>query len=419
MPSDRAGGAGIEKPGQKRLEILAARIRANRSKMDGNMRTASVMTEAAGLSVEELGPLISLLWQLEAESMSNLERLEVPLDAKLLLLRWGMQDPKAALAFAMDRREFKFNHELISSIVRVLAESDLPAAQSLVPRLEKMVREDVGEALIRVMQEKDPRAALAYARELESGGAEADVLQFMAGKDPMAAAAELVPGREEHLKVAETIAGALLDRDRAAFEEWAGSLSDPALRARARRVALTADASHDPAKAARRTAAWLASEPEALKQAGKLPVRIVRCWMDGETNPSADVAAWAVSLPEGHARDSAIAETGRTWAAHDPAGASAWLASLPQGEGRDEAVLNLVQRISGESPADALEWARTVRSTLRSDALTEAVLSWGGKDPDAAEKAVETLPASDRLYLRDTLEAARGKREEAKAKGQE
>ncbi|RYF91501.1 MAG: hypothetical protein EON95_14880, partial [Caulobacteraceae bacterium] len=234
--------------------MLADRFHTHGRETNKNIEAVSVMADAAMLSPEEFGPLMELV----AEADSFRDNPGGPV-MRLLTLRWAMLDPKAALAFTMGRSELKSDNELLFSVVCELAKVDLPAAKAAVLTLCHEGWADAGPAVLRMLQEKDVQAALAYARELGSGGAEADVLQFMAGSDPMAAAAELVPGREEHLKVAETIAGALLDRDRAAFEAWAGSLSDPAQRACARRVALTADASHDPAKAARQTAAWLAS----------------------------------------------------------------------------------------------------------------------------------------------------------------
>ncbi|MDB6133957.1 MAG: hypothetical protein JWM59_2200 [Verrucomicrobiales bacterium] len=265
-----------------------------------------------------------------------------------------------------------------------------------------------------MMQEKDARAALAYARELGDEESAVLILKRMAENDPMAAAAELTPGKENQTQVVEIIAHRLLEREPAAFESWADSLKDPVQRAAARSSALVVKAGTDPKGAALAATAWLARETEAAAHGGFAASRIVQRWMADESSPS-QVAAWTAALPPGLFREVAVTELGRLWVEQDTVAAFAWVATLPGGAGRDNVVRNLVYRIRDVSPADAIEWARTLGNpSMRYEALTSTLLGWAEKDLSATQAAVETLPAGDRGYLQEVLQ----EQEREKAKGQ-
>lgn len=391
-----------------------------------NMAAVTMMTEAAGLSAEDLAPLMTFLLKRETEIKASAENgtfqgdmtlLTLQGYTNLLTLRWATLDPKAALVFAMGRPEFKDTDtydELLPSIIYEMAKTDLPAAKAEVSQLKSMQRQEAGRAVVQILQQRDPQAAIAYARELEDSKAEAGVIMHLAAKDPMAAAAELTPEMEGHLEVVESIAGTLLHKDRAAFETWAGSLSDPAQQAEARCAALKQDAALDPAKTAVEAAAWVAKELATPEQARQLSAAIVRKWLETEGQP-ATVAAWTEGLPEGPGRDAAVKETASAWLEKDTLAASAWLRSLAPSEAKDNIVRQLVINICADTPADAFEWARTIGTpSLRGDSLREAVQSWARQDPAAAGQALEKLPARDRDRLLDIVEAAKEKAAEQK-----
>ncbi|RYD29835.1 MAG: hypothetical protein EOP86_20985 [Verrucomicrobiaceae bacterium] len=323
-----------------------------------------------------------------------------------------MLDPQAALDFAAGREGLGDDADVMSSIVGELAKVDLPAAQSALESLNAAVREDAGLAIVRQLQLRDPRAALVYAREMKLEDAELEALMLIAKTDPLEAAAELTSGKKGQLHVLPAIAATLMGRDKAAFEEWMEGLKDPEQRVMALSGVLSPQLQPDPRSAALEASARLSRETgNHVEAEGDLVMDIARRWLAFK-GPPAEVAAWAVSLPEGLARDSAVQQVARVWV--DAEASSAWIATLPHGEGRDGAVLSLVQRISGEADADAFEWARTVETPLtRSIALRDAVESWARRNMEAAVAAVETLPAGDRIDLRDTLEAAMEEREKA------
>ncbi|RYD30254.1 MAG: hypothetical protein EOP86_20300 [Verrucomicrobiaceae bacterium] len=371
--------------------MLAAKF-LQRGNDQGEAARMSLMMDIAELSAEELGPVMELVSKGEQSGgvMAS------------LAVRWAMLDPKAALAFVSGRKGLGDNLWVVSPIVLELAKVDVPAAKAAVLKLEGWAGQETARKLILMMQEKDARAALAYARELGDEDSAVLILRSMAQNDPMAAAAELTPGKQNQTQVVEIIAHRLLEREPAAFESWADSLKDPVQRAAARSSALVVKAGTDPKGAALAATAWLAREPEAAAQDGFAPSRIVQCWLANEASPS-EVAAWAAALPSGLFRDRAIMELGSLW--EDTMAASAWVSSLPGGMGRDNAVRSLVHRIRDEDPADAIEWARTLGNpSMRYEALTSTLLGWAVKDLPAAQAAVETLPAGDRGYLLEVLQ---------------
>jgi hypothetical protein len=395
------------KPGRERLEMLAASFRSKCGQGGGTAVRMAMSVEAGMLPPEAFGPLITLLME-DANAWEAVQ---------LLAVRWAMLDPTAAMSFILDRPEIiKRDTRLLLLIVEELSKTDLPAARAALERVGPEERRDSVRQIVRMLLQKDARAALAYARQLGDGTAEADALNGMAQNDPVAAAAELTPGKEWPAPVVRQIAASLLKRDRTAFETWCGSLQDPGQRAAARSQALIMDAGTDAKGAAQAAAAWLAADPEAVSQTpdGSLSEWIVQRWIGNEGSPS-EVAAWATALPGGPLREAAVSEVGRLWPAHDSMAASAWLASLPAGEGKDNAVQALVGKISSESPADAFEWARTMGNpSLRYETVMTTLREWAEKDSAAAQAAVETLPAGDRGYLLEALQ----KQEKAKAAGQ-
>jgi hypothetical protein len=121
------------------------------------------------------------------------------------------------------------------------------------------------------------------------------------------------------------------------------------------------------------------------------------------------VAAWAGSLPEGPARNSAVAEVGRLWLEQDELAASAWANTLEQGKGRDQVVRAIVRKISQDTPGDAFAWAGTIQHDgLRGDVLAESIGTWAKQDAAAAMAAVATLPEAQQGNLLEVIGKVQG-----------
>ena len=321
------------------------------------------------------------------------------------LLHWASLDPRSALAFALSRKEFNSSERVLSAIVYQLARSDLSAAKTALANFPEKSEErrDARRAIVKVLLQKDPKAAIAYAREVADSEAEASALAEWARTAPLAAAAGLNPEDPAHRPALEAIATALVTRDRTAFETWAESLTDPAARLTARRIALHEDALSDPAMTAQAAARWLAAEPAAGAAQGDLPVHIAQRWWWAKAPPQL-VADWAISLPAGPARDAAIGEVGRLWVKQDAMEASHWIDKVPASSGRDKVVTQLIQEISSDAPNDAFVWSGTIQDPALRRNMREACISaWAAKDVTAALAALETLPQEQRGTLREKI----------------
>ena len=382
-----------------RIAALAAKFSALRGKEENAVAVVDGLVGLAGLNSADFTRLLELM---EQDGKVNEEAAMFP------LYRWAAVDPAAALAYVLGRKELKSNERMIRAIVQELAKTNLPAAKASLEQLQGEEKEAAQRAIVMAMQQKDPVAALAYARELKDVRAENGVLVSWAKQDPAAAAAALPTGNAAMKQAVETVANAWAQKDRPAFEQWAAGLTDPGERGIARQAALTLDAMTDPRQTAQETAAWLAREPGAQEAAAELPVFVAQQWWEAK-GPPPEVAAWAGALPEGPARNSAVAEVGRLWLEQDELAASAWANTLEQGKGRDQVVRAIVQKISQDTPADAFAWAGTIQQEgLRSDVLAESIGTWAKQDAAAAMAAVATLPEGQQGNLLKLIEKAQG-----------
>ncbi len=385
--------------GGDRVAELAAKFSALNDEEKNVVAGVDGLVGLAGLTSADFTRLMGLM---EQDGKVNVEAAMFP------LYRWAAVDPGAALAYVLGRKELNSSERMIGAIVQELAKTNLPAAKASLEQLQGEEKEAAQRAIVLAMQQKDPLAALAYARELKDVRAENGVLVLWAKQDPAAAAAALPTGNAAMKQAVETVATAWVKKDRPAFEQWAAGLTDPSERGIARRAALALDAMTDPRQTAQETAAWLAREPGAQESAGELPVSIAQQWWEAK-GPPPEVAAWAGSLPEGPARNSAVAEVGRLWLEQDELAASAWANTLEQGKGRDQVVRAIVRKISQDTPGDAFAWAGTIQHDgLRGDVLAESIGTWAKQDAAAAMAAVATLPEAQQGNLLEVIGKVQG-----------
>lgn len=382
-----------------RVAELAAKFSALNDEEKNVVAIVDGLVGLAGLTSADFTRLLGLM---EQDGKVNVEAAMFP------LYRWAAVDPAAALAYVLGRKELNSSERMIGTIVQELAKTNLPAAKASLEQLQGEEKEAAQRAIVLAMQQKDPLAALAYARELKDLRAETDVLVTWAKQDPAAAAAAIPAGNPALKRAVESVATAWVKKDRPAFEQWAAGLTDPGERGIARRAALALDAVTDPRQTAQETAVWLAREPGAQESAGELPVSIAQQWWKAK-GPPLEVAAWAGSLPEGPARHSAVAEVGRLWLEQDELAASAWANTLEQGKGRDQVVRALVRKISQDTPGDAFAWAGTIQQEgLRGQMLAESIRKWAQQDAAAAQAAVATLPEGQQGNLLELIGKAQG-----------
>jgi len=150
-----------------------------------------------------------------------------------------------------------------------------------------------GEQLV----ENDPVAAIDLAREMDSDPQQVGILEQA------------------------TAQWAKSDFDSAT--QWAGQISDAALRERLLATAAVGLAANDPARGATELLRSVQSDELFQKSAAE----IAGVW--AEQNPMA-AGEWVANLPETGARQSALANLVNVWGGQDRAGLADWIAGLPQ-----------------------------------------------------------------------------------------
>jgi hypothetical protein len=381
-------------------------------------RVAELFKRSDGRNAEkmqEISEVLSGLFDLSGDDYPRLfelidsgEKLDED-KCVLILLRWAGENPKAALAFALERKEFKESERVISALMFQLAKVDVRDAKAALSRFPAESEElrDARRGIVNAILQKNPKEALEYAREIKDPNAVESVLTEWASTAPLLAAAELDHADPGQRNALEAIGNSLLAQDRAAFEAWSAGLTDAGARMTVRRLALTSESITDPAKAAMETTAWLKSDPAVAGAVGDgLPTNIVQRWWETKAAPAV-IAGWAADLPAGKEQDAAVAHVAMRWVEQDALAASGWIDGLPPGDGRDRAVNRLVKAIVQETPADAFVWARTVQNySLRGPLLRSAIKGWAAVDPAAAMAAVESLPEEQRGGLREIINRA-------------
>lgn len=364
------------------------------------------MTALAVIPVGEIRPLLERLLAVDDAGVEE--------PAVFLLGRWAMLDPHGALAFYRERKgKPDMGPQMAGAILTELGKKDLPAAKAALESLEGPELAIAEVMITRGLRERDPEAALAFARERGNGNAERQALLGMAKTNPLAAAegtaAATAAGAPQDPEVVKEIASSLLAGDRKTFDAWVNGLADPNDRGMARGREFLKESETDPAGAAARAGAWMAAEPEAAPAAvgsDDLTALLAERWIKAGGRIET-VAAWAAGLPTGRPRDTAIVRAGRAWLEEDVTAASVWLGGLPRSEGRDRLALDLVTKIGKERPEDALPWALSIEAgENRMDALMSVFGKLGLRDLAAAEALAATLPEKDQEIARDGMRIA-------------
>ena len=77
------------------------------------------------------------------------------------------------------------------------------------------------------------------------------------------------------------------------------------------------------------------------------------------------------------------------WAYQDPKAAGQWLTQQPQGPELDNARMTFATIVAQKEPATAMDWAKSVtKPELREQSIGHVYTAWKGRDPNAAEAAL-------------------------------
>lgn len=286
----------------------------------------------------------------------------------LLAHAWGAMDGPAALAAIQsggDRDDLKAR----LSVMGGWASRDSGGALAWLKE-----QETAADGLKEGKQE-----AMQDLRLLKAG-----LIRGLAAHDPNQALA-LLPGLEEKERgpMMAMIAKEQFRLGMDAASQWAGSISDPALREQALASLVRQYASDDPAKAA----AWLTAQGPT---AGN-PAAIGAVAMEWAARDPAAAVKWMDALPEGPAKNEAWEDALRSWSKKDPMASSTYLSQMPAGPARDSAVSSLSRSIAREDPDAAIQWANSIQDpAARETALVRSVQLWGSKNQSAAADWIQS-----------------------------
>ncbi|MES2468559.1 MAG: hypothetical protein V4675_14725 [Verrucomicrobiota bacterium] len=241
---------------------------------------------------------------------------------------------------------------------------------------------------------RDSGGALAWLKELETNAdglkegkpeamqelrlLKAGLIRGLAAHDPNQAMG-LLPGMEEKERgpMVSLIAREQFRLGIDAATQWAGAISDPALREQAMASLVRQYAADDPAKAA----AWLTAQNGTASNPSSIGA-VAREW--AAKDPAATVQ-WMDGLPEGPAKNEAWEDALRSWSKKDPLASSTYLSQMPKGAARDSAVSSLSRSIAREDPDAAIQWANTIQDpAARETALVRSIQLWSTRDKAAA-----------------------------------
>ncbi len=99
------------------------------------------------------------------------------------------------------------------------------------------------------------------------------------------------------------------------------------------------------------------------------------------TSDPAATSKWVESLPDGPAKNEAAATLATVWAASDIKAAVAWSESITDADTRRQVIAHIGTTWGAIEPESALQWLGTLPAQQSSDGITGAMYSWAGTDP--------------------------------------
>jgi len=186
---------------------------------------------------------------------------------------------------------------------------------------------------------------------------------------------------EEMRDVFENLAFA----DLAGTKPWVDTLPAGPLQDRARfQLALDSGAKGDLAQVQTVYASIFPRDSE-----GKLAKQVAAMLAKRDGTAAAD---WAMRLPGGAARATAIESVAAEWTKHDLPGVRAWLEAMPEGAERDATMMEYAAKVGYNDPqAGAACVERIADAGIREKAASHVYWSWRNEDPAGARAWVQNL----------------------------
>ena len=274
------------------------------------------------------------------------------------LIAWSTVDAKAALHFAVSDKNFQGKENILAMVVHELAKKDLVAAGAVVDKMEKDEKTKCQTAMVVALFDTNRAAAARLANEFGDDRTSALIFQLWAEDDLAAATAAFGAGQSGQEETAWELARSVLSKDPVGYKAWVDSLQGSVASAAHARVVLSLIET-DAASGAAALQRILTQDPTADKfcRSKNLAAAIVNQWW--KSAQPQEIATWATSLTGG-TQEQAVSDVAREWTRKNSIDASVWIKSLPNGNARDAAVAHLINAIRDDFPTDALQWARSI-----------------------------------------------------------
>ncbi len=289
----------------------------------------------------------------------------IDIDGHLLWNTWGGKDPAAAVAFAKGMTKPGERDSALKVIVQTMARMDPDGALDFAK-----------------LHAPEMLAKGEFSRELSENA--------MASRhEDMARRLASIPGNEGATTSAIRAASIRwAETDRTAALDWAQSLSEPTVR---------------DAALAGVYQQWFRDKPQEAASAALAEARnggdldaVASVGANGwPLNDWQGAAGWAEKLPTEKERTTAYGALGERLGRDKPQAGAQWMEALPEGPAKDEAIARYVVQVEGEDGAGAMAWALTISDEKkRQETSHRVVKSWFERSPASA---FEWLQSSDTI----------------------
>lgn len=314
------------------------------------------------------------------EDVKDLEGDEI--FAVFLMMRWAELDPADAVEKVKSYNQNSFFNPAQQVIIPAWTEKDPFAALAWAKALTDSDRKkEALELILQTVASRSVEEALQMARShapelVPKEGLPRPIVEALNQKSASEAARRFAAANA--LQELEGAMNRWAGKDRPAAMAWARALQDPEQQRAAINAVITQWASAD-VKAAAVAFDELAADLGKLAPAAKA---IAQHWpQDDLTSLKQRVA----QLPDGATRNEMSTQLAERFGATDPESGAQWLDSLPAGQARDRAMQGYAKTVARKDGGAAMEWALTITNPdLRNAAMHEVASDWFSRNPAEA-----------------------------------
>jgi hypothetical protein len=314
---------------------------------------------------------------------------------------YAESDPQNAVAWIQAHIEDANDRgSALRAAAETLARTAPAAAAAVVATMDGAAATYAAREVAKYWTAADPTAALAWARQLPTEGAQSvaasAIVEELFQSDPSGALATMQSSFPDSV-LAESYSrlGWLAGQHGAATSlALLGQMREgPA------KTAFIGALATELAGADTSTATALLDQLPPGAARTSATVAVAQAWRDHD--PAA-AASWAFSLPESPARADAMAAVVNGWINVDVSAVADWLRRLPSGPSRDRALSTAIAGLAQTTPATAAAWvARLPSGENRRNAILAVAETWLQQDRTAALRwlATSDLPAEEQARL--------------------